>query len=180
MTEEQWLAIKNCNKKYDGVFFYALKTTKTVCRPSCTARTPNPKNVLIFTSVEEAVNEGFRYCNRCRPDCMEWNGAKEELTIKARNYIENHYTEKFSLEEIGKKLYINPHYLHRAFKETTGHTLLWYQHYVRITAAKVMMENKQISISFIGFEVGYNSLSHFSRAFKKLEGCSPSSYRNVN
>lgn len=178
MTQEEWLAIKNCDKEYDGLFFYALKTTKTVCRPSCTARTPNPKNVLIFNSVDDAINEGYRPCNRCRPDYMEWKGAKEELSIKAKQYIEVNYSEKFSLKEIAKKLYVNPYYLHRTFKDTTSYTLLWYHNFVRIEMAKVMLKNTQLSISFIAFEVGYNSLSHFSRAFKKLIGCSPSVYRN--
>ena len=42
MTEEQWNAIKTNDRNYDGVFFYALKTTKTICRRSCPARQCNP------------------------------------------------------------------------------------------------------------------------------------------
>lgn len=42
-----------------------------------------------------------------------------------------------------------------------------------------MLKNTRLSISFIGFEVGYNSISHFSRAFKKLIGDYPSQYRET-
>lgn len=179
MTKEQWLAIKDCDKKYDGVFFYALKTTKTVCRPSCTARTPNPKNIVIFYSVEAAVKQGFRPCNRCRADFMDWQGAREELSSKAKEYIEINYAEKFSLREIAKKLYIDPSYLLRAFKYTTGHTLLWYQNYIRIKIAQEMLINTKLSVSFISDNVGYNSISHFSRVFKKLTSYSPTAYRSI-
>lgn len=177
MTNEQWIAIKNCDSSYDGKFFYALNTTKTVCRPSCTSRTPNAKNIVIFSSVESAVEQGFRPCNRCRPDYMEWLGAKQELTNKAKKYIEENYKLKFSLSEISESLYINSDYLARVFKSCTGKTLLWYHNFTRCQHATRLLIEKNFSISSISYQVGFTSTSHFSKVFKTYIGCTPSEYR---
>lgn len=180
MTEIQWKAIINCDKTFDGIFFYALKSTKIFCRPSCTSRTPNPKNVEIFYTAEDAINHGYRPCNRCRPDCMEWQGAKDELTKKAQEYIDCHYTDKFSLQVIADNLYIDPCYLHRTFSEFTGYTLLQYQHQTRMKHAVRLLTETKLSASYISYEVGYNTLSHFSRVFKIIIGTSPLRFRNDN
>lgn len=177
MTDEQWNAIKNCDCGYDGKFFYALTTTKTVCRPSCSSRTPNPKNVVIFSSVEKAMKQGFRPCNRCRPDFMEWLGAKQELTHSAKKYIENHYWLKFSLNEISESLYVNSDYLLRVFKYCTGNTLLWYHNFVRCQKAAKLLVKNDTTISYISCQVGFTSPSHFSEIFKKHMRCTPSQYR---
>ncbi len=180
MTEIQWEAIKNCDKAFDGIFFYALKTTKIFCRPSCTSRTPNPKNVEIFYTAEDAINHGYRSCSRCRPDSMDWQGAKNELAKKAQEYMDSHYTDKFTLNTIAKNLYINPCYLHRTFKEIIGCTLLEYQHQTRIKHAIRLLIETKLSVSYISYEVGYSTLSHFSRVFKKMIGTSPLCFRNDN
>lgn len=177
MTEEQWLAIKNNDKDYDGQFFYALKTTKTVCRPSCTARTCNPKNVVIFRTFDEAIAQGFRPCQRCRPDQMNWEGARAELAEAAKKLIQEHFNEKFSLGYISSLLYINGSYLLRAFKEQTGHTLLWHHNYTRCEEAKTLLRRQELSISIVSNKVGYSTASHFTRVFKSIYGYTPTEYR---
>lgn len=177
MSTEQWNAIKNCDKSYDGVFYYALKSTKTVCRPSCTARTPNPKNVEIFNTVEDAEKCGYRPCLRCRPDQMEWQGAKKELAMNIKHYIDSHYSEKLSSKSLGQTFYVNSFYLHRAFRSIIGMTIIEYQHQVRMKRAKTLLSETNSSISYIGYEIGYNTLSHFSRTFKRVFEISPSEYR---
>ncbi|MFT9494790.1 Ada metal-binding domain-containing protein [Anaerosolibacter sp.] len=67
-NEEKWNAVMNNNEHYDGLFFYAVKTTKIFCRPSCKAKVPLRKNTLFFSSADEALKEGFRPCKMCRPD----------------------------------------------------------------------------------------------------------------
>ena len=177
MTKEQWKAIQNNDKNYDGKFFYALKTTKNVCRPSCPARACNPKNVLIFNTYEEAAERGFRPCLRCRPDQPEWQGAGAELADAAKAYIDSHYTGKFSLNDISGYLYVNGSYLLRVFKAATGMTLLQYHNYVRCTEAQKLLEDPELSISIIAFRVGFSSSSHFTRVFKNIVGITPSAYR---
>ena len=177
MNHEEWHAIKNNDKNYDGQFFYALKTTRTVCRPSCTARTCNPQNVIIFYNLEEAIQHGFRPCYRCRPEQMDWNGAKAELAKSAKKWIEDNYTKKFSLEQIASSLYVNKSYLLRVFKTITGYTLLGYHNYVRCEIAKNLFTQQELTISQISTRVGFTTSSHFTKVFKKIYGCTPSAFR---
>lgn len=136
MTQEQWDAIKNRDHRYDGIFFYGVKTTKHVCRPSCPSRLCNPQNVIIFNRIEDAQQQGYVPCLRCRPEQIDWRGSKAELTAAAKSYIQTHYIEKFSLKTIASALYVNENYLLRIFKEMTGETLLAFHNDTRCFAAR--------------------------------------------
>ncbi|WP_390620979.1 Ada metal-binding domain-containing protein [Brevibacillus massiliensis] len=50
----------NCDSRYDSLFFYAVRTTKICCRPSCESKTPSRRNVCFFHSLEAAYHKGFR------------------------------------------------------------------------------------------------------------------------
>ena len=55
MTEEEmWNAVKNSDANYDGLFFYAVKTTGIFCRPSCKSKLPKRENICYFKSAKEA------------------------------------------------------------------------------------------------------------------------------
>ena len=177
MTDKQWEAIRNKDASYDGQFFYALKTTKTVCKPSCVKKTCSPENVVIFLTVEDAIKAGYHPCKRCRPDQAEWKGAKRELADTARRLIEENYKNAFSLDELAGQLHINKYYLLRTFKESTGDTPLSYHNGVRCRVAREMLKRPDLSISYISDEIGFNSASHFSRVFAKTVGTTPSEYR---
>ena len=177
MTREEWLAIKNRDRSWDGRFFYGLRTTKTVCRPSCSKRTPNPRNVILFSTLDEALAQGYTPCKRCRPEQSDWGGSKKELALSAKAYIEGHYMEKFSLEHLADTLFINKHYLLRTFRELTGTTLLAYHNQVRCEAAKELLTRPELTMSYISNTVGFSSASHFSHVFHKICGCTPSEYR---
>ncbi|MBR1865533.1 MAG: methylphosphotriester-DNA--protein-cysteine methyltransferase family protein [Lachnospiraceae bacterium] len=177
MTQEQWNAIKNRDRRYDDVFFYGVKTTKHVCRPSCPSRLCNPKNVIIFNRIEDALRQGYTPCLRCRPEQAGWRGSKTELTEAAKAYIQAHYMEKFSLKAIALALYVNENYLLRIFKETTGQTLLAFHNDTRCLAARELLTHNELSISYISDSVGYATSSHFARTFRRTFGCTPSQYR---
>lgn len=52
---------KNRDKRYDGVFFLGVKSTKIVCKPSCSSMVPLEKNMMFF----QAFKAGYRPCKRC-------------------------------------------------------------------------------------------------------------------
>ncbi|WP_036717953.1 Ada metal-binding domain-containing protein [Paenibacillus sp. JCM 10914] len=178
MNKEQWDAISQNNKHYDGLFYYALTTTRTVCRPSCTSRTPNPKHVLIFNDVESAIKEGYRPCTRCKSNQMDWRGYKEEIAKDTMHYIQEHYKEKITLTLLGEALQKNPYYIQRSFKAIQGLSPLHYLHRLRIDEAKHLLRHEELSITEIALEVGYNDSTHFSVKFKEYTGVSPTTYKN--
>lgn len=177
MTREQWTAIRNRDRRYDNVFYYGLKSTKIVCRPSCPARSCSKKNVVIFPSMEAALARGYRACLRCRPDLPDWKGPKAELVESAKAWLEEHYRDKFSLNEIAGALFVNGSYLLRTFRSITGQTLLWYHNHIRCEKAKELLTHPELPISMICTEVGYTSSSHFTRVFHRMTGRTPSAFR---
>ena len=103
--------------------------------------------------------------------------AKQKLTERAKDYLQQHYTEKFSLDELAASLYVNKNYLARVFKETSGTTLLQYHNGLRCERARKLLEDPGYSIAVVAFKSGFASASHFSRIFRNYEGCTPSEYR---
>jgi len=103
--------------------------------------------------------------------------AGQALTLAAREYVEAHSAEKFSLQVIADTLYVNGSYLLRVFKANTGHTLLWYHNHVRCERAKALLALNDRSISEVGEEVGFVSSAHFSSVFRRMTGMTPTEYR---
>src|ERR1700744_2248099 len=72
------------DRRFDGRFYFGVKTTGIYCRPGCPAK-PKPENVVIYKSMSEAEKAGFRPCLRCHPDLAPgnrlWDGT---LTTVAR------------------------------------------------------------------------------------------------
>ena len=63
----KWLAVQSRDKKADGLFVYAVRTTKIFCRPVCKARLARRSNVAFYSSAQEAESAGYRACKRCKP-----------------------------------------------------------------------------------------------------------------
>lgn len=176
MQEDEWNAIINCDASYDEQFFYAVKTTGIFCRPSCKSRAPIRDNVVMFKTVDEAIESGFRPCKRCKPD--QYRYPAEELTYKAMDYIDAHYSEPLTLGAIASNMHINPYHIHRVFKRILGVTPIEYLLQKRITEAKRFLEETKFSVMDIAVSVGFVNVAHFSTVFRKHTGLSPSVYRN--
>lgn len=109
---------------------------------------------------------------------MKQQSAKRNLTEKAISYLESHYLEKFSLDDIADTLFVNKNHLARVFKGSTGMTLLQYHNRLRCDHAAKLLIDTRYSIAVVAFKSGFASASHFSRIFRNIRGCTPSEYRN--
>ncbi|MGU3458600.1 Ada metal-binding domain-containing protein [Bacillus sp. D48C] len=58
--DTMWKATVSCDSAYDGIFFYAVKTTGIFCRPSCKSKVPNYENVSFFSNAQEAQRAGYQ------------------------------------------------------------------------------------------------------------------------
>ncbi|AMQ21784.1 AraC family transcriptional regulator [Anoxybacillus geothermalis] len=96
---------------------------------------------------------------------------------KAKDYIDRHYAEPLTLEEVAEHVGMSPHYFSKLFKEQFGITFIDYVTNVRIERAKEALVRTDCSLKEICFSVGYNDPNYFSRVFKKQTGWSPSEYR---
>nr|CEG05666.1 unnamed protein product [Fusarium clavum] len=76
----RWDAVTSRNTNADGLFVYAVRTTKIFCRPICKARLPRRANVSFFANGHEAQQAGFRACKRCKPEVA--GAMPEEAAVR--------------------------------------------------------------------------------------------------
>ncbi|MCQ2532922.1 MAG: AraC family transcriptional regulator [Saccharofermentans sp.] len=101
---------------------------------------------------------------------------KTELAL-IKDYIDNNYKEKITLDYLSERFFINKFYLTRVFKEQFGTSINNYIINLRINYAKSELRFTDKSINTIANESGIGPLYYFSRVFTKTEGQSPSEYR---
>lgn len=94
-----------------------------------------------------------------------------------KEYLDNHYSEKITLEGLSEIFFVNKYTLSREFKELYGTSIINYLLMVRITHAKQMLRFTNVSVDEVGASCGITPLYYFSRTFKKIEGISPLEYR---
>lgn len=103
---------------------------------------------------------------------------KSKIVEEIVHYVENNYYKNISLRELAEnKYFVNYSYCSRLFSQETGMNFSKYLIQYCLKKAKTLLENKDMKISFIAFEVGYNDVSHFIQSFKKSYGLTPEEYR---
>ena len=121
---------------------------------------------------------------RCEPmerpvGCAFESASKKYVVEQIMNYIEDHYSEKISLDQIAENMYLSPFYISRIFKSETGNAPIRYLINIRLEKAKELLEGGyEGSIQEVAAQVGYDDAYHFSKLFKKRYGISPSQARH--
>jgi AraC-like DNA-binding protein/ligand-binding sensor protein len=103
--------------------------------------------------------------------------SEPEAVTRARGYICQKYREELSLPDVARAVNMSANYFSAKFKEVTGLNFVDFVTRTRIEKARNLLQNPNLRISEVAFEVGFQSLSQFNRAFKKIIGQSPSDYR---
>lgn len=112
-----------------------------------------------------------------------WHAGEDNVSGKAltvqeiKEYLDENYTERITLDALSEKFYINKYYLLEIFKQQYGMGINEYLIHMRITKSKRLLRFTDKTIEEIAYECGMNSLHYFSRVFKKVEGITPSEYR---
>ncbi len=109
----------------------------------------------------------------------EKDKRSEKRIELARQYMESHYSEPLSLNDIADYVELNPSYFSNLFKTETGTNFSEYLLNIRMNKAKELLRDPKIKIYEIGNLVGYDDAVSFGRAFKKKWGISPKEYRNM-
>jgi len=103
--------------------------------------------------------------------------AEPPVITRAKQYIAEHQTEDLELGQVAKAVNTSKFYFCKIFKKMTGVNFTEYLSRVRIEKAKNLLLNPNLRISEIAYEVGFQSLTHFNRVFKRILAQSPTEYR---
>ena len=108
---------------------------------------------------------------------VQQENAEPPVIARAKQFINEHQTEDLSLGQVAKAVNMSTFYFCKMFKKITSINFTDYLSRVRIEKAKNLLLNPNLRISEIAYEVGFQSLTHFNRVFKKITGQSPTQYR---
>ena len=112
--------------------------------------------------------------DRKRSDC------KNIKVAIVRKYINEHVTERLSLNEVAEIFDISPNYLSQLFRKYNHTGFIEYVNTCKIEEAKRLLEREHLLVYETADALGYESAFYFSKVFKKIEGISPTEYVNSN
>lgn len=176
MPSEQQMrqAIQERDSRFDGHFVYAVITTGIYCLPSCAARPARPENLRFFADGDTAKQNGFRACQRCRPDRR---ATEQNQLIELANYIKTHLDQTITLADLAQRAGLSPSRLRSTFKSAFGITPKAYQDQLRANRFKDELRSGE-SVTRATYEAGYGSSSGvYERAVRHV-GMSPAAYRS--
>jgi AraC-like DNA-binding protein/ligand-binding sensor protein len=108
---------------------------------------------------------------------VQRENAEPPAIARAKAFIQEHQAEDLSLAQVAKVAHMSTFYFCKMFHKATGINFTEYVSRVRIEKARNLLLNPNLRISEIAYEVGFQSLTHFNRVFKKLLGQSPTEFR---
>lgn len=102
---------------------------------------------------------------------------KRKNLQNVKQYLDEHFQEKITLDYLSDHFYMNKHYLGRIFHEQFGISINNYIIYLRVNHAKHLLRFTNLTIEEIANDCGIYDSNYFSRMFKKIEGVSPRAFR---
>jgi len=128
----------------------------------------------VFKAMDEAEN--YTILN-VQEFTMETSTKESEKINMIFNYVKENYTRSISLAEISEIASMTVPAFCRYFKKMTKKTFTEFVNEYRIAHAAKLLHEKQISISEVCYDSGFNNISHFNKLFKDFFGKTPSVYR---
>jgi AraC-like DNA-binding protein/ligand-binding sensor protein len=113
----------------------------------------------------------------CNQILVQQENAEPPKITKAREFINAHQADDLSLGDVARAVNTSSFYFCKMFKKATGLNFTDYLSRIRIEKAKNLLLNPNRRVSEVAYEVGFQSLTHFNRVFRKLCGQSPTDYR---
>jgi len=161
---ERWQAVLARDRRFDGAFVYAVRSTGIYCRPSCASRRPRRTQVTFFPIPEAAEREGFRACRRCHPALVNGGHPAVALVREACRAIAT-----------GERPRGDSRRLARAFKRVLGITPRAYAEAHRTARFKQELKRRK-HVSPALYEAGYSSTSRVYERTNEQLGMTPATY----
>jgi AraC family transcriptional regulator of adaptative response/methylated-DNA-[protein]-cysteine methyltransferase len=173
-----WQQVLARDARADGQFFYAVKTTKIFCRPSCPSRRPERKNVSFYPTAELARAAGFRPCLRCEPESVAKKADPQvEAIDRVANYLATHSGERTRLKDMAKATGVAPLTILRGFKRVLGVSPREYAKAQRVASFKEKVSQPRTSVTEAIYDAGFGSSSRLYEGSGETLGMTPTALK---
>ena len=123
---------------------------------------------------------GQRYLSGIKPRSGDGlRNMDSEVITAVMTYINNHYREELSLEDVAKFAGFSRYYFSRSFKRQTGYSFKDYLCQKRLQVAMDLLIRTNRSMREVAIESGFGSVATFNRVFREKKGCTPTQYRAI-
>jgi len=174
-----WQQVLDRDSRADGSFFYAVRSTKIVCRPSCPSRRPSPANVEFFRTLAEALRAGYRPCLRCRPERTEAVlDPMAQAVARATAFVQHHGRDRTSTAKMAAAAGVHRLTLHRAFQRVLGISPAEYARQLRMKSFDRSIRESKMSVTDAIYEAGFGSSSRLYENSGRRLGMTPREMRN--
>ncbi|MFH1687420.1 MAG: Ada metal-binding domain-containing protein [bacterium] len=163
-------AMRANDAQYDGKFWVGVHSTGIYCLPSCPAKTPLLKNVVFYTSREEAIAAGLRGCKRCRSE--RYPDVLPDWTNKLVSFMQSQVSARLKESDLAQAAGVDITTIRRHFRRYLGITPLSFHRRLRLQYARELVEQGADYLT-AAFECGYESSSGFREAFEREFGTTP-------
>ncbi|KAM9866276.1 putative bifunctional transcriptional activator/DNA repair enzyme AlkA [Leucobacter aridicollis] len=165
------------DRRWDGRFYLGVTSTGIYCRPSCPARKPKPANCRFFPSAAACVAAGFRACKRCRPDALpgsrDWD-HRSDLVARAVRGIRDGAIDVGGVTGLASSLAVSERHLRRILLDEIGATPIQLARTRRAHAARILIEQTDLSLTDVAFAAGFGSVRQFGDTMRDEFGMAPS------
>lgn len=169
---DRWRIVLARDRRYDGAFVYAVRSTRVYCRPSCPSRRPRRELVSFFAAPAAAEQAGYRACRRCRPGAPD---PATELVRRACALIDGRPDEAWGLDALARAVAARPRALTRAFQRVLGVTPREYRDARRVERLKSnLKERKRVTTAL--YAAGYGGSSRVYERSDAQLGMTPATY----
>ncbi|PVG82606.1 AraC family transcriptional regulator [Nocardioides gansuensis] len=178
--ESCYRAVKSRDRRFDGVFYTAVRTTGIYCRPSCPARTPAFGNVTFHPTAAAAQAAGYRACKRCLPDATpgspDWDVAAD-VAGRAMRLIADGLVDREGVEGLAARVGYTSRHLGRLLTQELGAGPLALARARRAQNARVLIESTDMTLTDAAFAAGFSSVRQFNETVRDVYDMSPSELR---
>ena len=130
-----------------------------------------PQSRLLHEMIEQVMDVA----------CPQWREEAEQVKIirEVHDHLTEHMEQRVTIEELSHRYLINPTTLKTVFKEVYGNSLAAHMKEHRMEKAAALLRETDMSVAEIAGQVGYESQSKFTAAFKEQFGQLPTAYRRT-
>lgn len=178
--ERCYIAVQSRDRRFDGVFYTAVRTTGIYCRPSCPARTPASRNVTFHRTAAGAQTAGYRACKRCLPDATpgspDWDVAAD-VAGRAMRLIADGVVDREGVDGLAARLGYTSRHLSRLLTVQLGAGPLALARTQRAQTARALVEGTALSLTDVAFAAGFSSVRQFNQTMQEVYAATPSALR---